>query len=106
VKIRRRALLEAVKQKLQAGNLVVIEDIKLAEPKTKLIAQALSPVREKKASLLLVSGENSSDLVRASRNIYALNLVTQSDLNAYDVWRRQKLVLFKSACDALIARYV
>lgn len=104
--IRRRALLEALKQKLQSGNVKIIEDIALSEPKTRLVAQALMPIRDKaKMSLLLVVPGHSPELVRASRNIASLDLLPQHDLNAYSVWRRQKLVLFKSACDSLIARW-
>jgi large subunit ribosomal protein L4 len=104
--MRRRALLEALKQKLQAGKVVVIEDFKLPEPKTKLMAQALAPIGgEESASILVVPPEYSSELVRASRNLPALDLIPQADLNAYAVWRRGKLVLFKSACKSLVERY-
>lgn len=106
VKLRRRALLEAIKQKLQAGNVIIIEDITVAEPKTRLVAQALAPIREnKKTSLLMVASQHSPDLNRASHNIAALDLLPEADLNAYAVWRRNKLVLMKSACKPLIARW-
>jgi large subunit ribosomal protein L4 len=105
-KMRRRALLEALKQKLQADKVVVIEDIKLAEPKTKLMAQALAPIGKKEsASMLVVVPEHSPELVRASRNLPALDLLPQADLNAYAVWRRERIVLFKSACKPLVERY-
>lgn len=105
-KMRRRALLEALKQKLQTGNVVVMEDIELEEPKTRFVVQALAPVREKESgSMLVVAREYSPELVRASRNIPALDLMIEADLNAYAVWRRQKLVLFKSACKPLVERY-
>lgn len=105
-KMRRRALLEALKQKLQAGKVVVIEDFKLAEPKTKLMAQALAPISGKEStSMLVVAPEYSPELVRASRNLPALDLIPQADLNAYAVWRRERLVLFKSACKPLVERH-
>jgi large subunit ribosomal protein L4 len=105
-KMRRRALLEALKQKLQAGKVLVIEDVKLAEPKTKLMNQALAPIRESKStSMLVVATEYSPELVRASRNLPALDLMPQADLNAYAVWRRDRLVLFKSACKPIVERY-
>ncbi len=104
--IRRRALLEAFKQKLQTGNVLIIEDIKVPEPKTRYVAQALSSIRSsRKESLLLVAPEHSQQLNRASRNIAALSLLPQSDLNAYAVWRRQKLVMFESACQSFIERW-
>jgi large subunit ribosomal protein L4 len=105
-KMRHRALLEALKQKLQTGNVVVMEDIKLEDPKTKFVTQALTPVRDSsKVSLLLVPAQYSPELLRASRNIASLDLMPEADLNAYAVWRRQKLVLFKSACKPLVERY-
>ncbi len=105
-KMRQRALLEALKQKLQTGNVVVMEDIKLKEPKTRLVVQALAPVRDSsKVSLLLVPAQYSPELLRASRNMVSLDLMPEADLNAYAVWRRQKLVLFKSACKPLVERY-
>lgn len=104
--IRRRALLEALKQKLQSGKVTVIEDINLPEPKTKLVAKILTPIRENsKVSLLIVPPAHLPELMRASRNLASLDLLPQEDLNAYAVWRREKLVLFKSACEPLIARW-
>jgi large subunit ribosomal protein L4 len=104
--VRSRALLEALKQKLQCGNLLIIEDITLPEAKTKHVALALKNLRERKnISLLLVSGTASQELQRAGRNIAALNIITEKDLNAYSVWQPRKLVLFKSACEPLIARW-
>lgn len=105
-KMRQRALLEALKQKLQTGNVVVMEDIKLEEPKTRLLAQVLAPVRAgSKVSLLLVPAQHSPQLLRAARNMASLDLMSEADLNAYAVWRRRKLVLFKSACKPLVERY-
>lgn len=104
--VRNKALLEALKQKLQNGNLLIIEDITLPEAKTKFVAQALGSLRERKnVSLLLVSPASSQDLQRAGRNIQALDITTEKDLNAYSVWQPRKLVLFKSACEPLIARW-
>jgi len=105
-KMRRRALLEALKQKLQTDNVIVIDDLTIAEPRTRLVVEALASIRGKdRIPMLLVSSQHSPELVRASRNIPALDLVPEADLNAYAVWRRQKLVLFKSACKPLVERY-
>ncbi len=104
--VRSKALLEALKQKLQRGNLLIIEDISLPEAKTKHVALALKNLRERNnVSLLLVPSASSQDLQRAGRNIQALNIVTEKDLNAYSVWQPRKLVLFRSACEPLIARW-
>lgn len=104
--MRRGALLEALKQKLQTGKVTVIEDIRLTEPKTKFVAKTIDKLREDNSqTLLLVTTGHFPDLLRASRNIACLELAPQDDLNAYSVWRPQKLVLFKSACKPLIERW-
>lgn len=103
---RHRGLLEALKQKLQADKVIVVEDIELAEPKTKFVAEALKPVRGKENTpLLLVLPAHSQDFLRAARNLRAVDIMPERDLNAYAVWRRQKLVLFKSACKPLVERW-
>jgi len=106
VATRRRGLLEALKQKLQAGDVVIVEDIKLSEPRTRFVAEALKKVREPQLdSMLLVLPEHSADFVRAGRNLRAVDITYQAELNAYAVWRRKKLVLTKSACKPLVERY-
>jgi large subunit ribosomal protein L4 len=104
--LRKKALLEALKQKIQNGDLSIIEDITVSEPKTKLVAQVLAAVRQKNnISMLLVPSSPTTELLLASRNIAALDVLSEKDLNAYAVWRPKKLMLFKSACDSLIARW-
>ena len=54
-------------------------------------------------TLLVIGGENK-DLCLAARNVASVEIVTGTDVNAYQVLRSDKLVFTKQAFEAITQR--
>ena len=88
----RAALQSALSVKLAEGNVIVVSDLTLAQPKTKLLSQALAQLGLA-GSVLLVVGEGRMDVVQAGKNLSKVTLVRPEELNVYDVLRCDSLVI-------------
>jgi len=103
-KVRALALKHALSAKAQAGDLVVLEDAKLAEPKTKTLKDAFAKLSL--TNTLVIDGvELDENFALAARNMPDTDLLPVQGINVYDVLRRDTLVLTKSALEALEARF-
>ncbi len=91
----------ALRLKLEAGEVKVLDGFELAEPKTRLVAAALSAAGLAGQSCLFVTEGLNADLVRASRNIPRVSVVPRSDLNADIVMRHRNILVFSDAVEAL-----
>ena len=65
-KIRRLAMKSALSAQFNDGNIIVVNEIKLAEAKTKLVAQMLKELGSEKKTLLVLPGKEDK-IVRASK---------------------------------------
>ena len=91
-KPRALALRKALSERLKAGDVVVVDDLKLASPKTKdFIGVHLRPGIEGHDALF-VAQATDKNLTLASRNVQNVALTTSDSLNTYDVLRPDKLV--------------
>jgi large subunit ribosomal protein L4 len=99
------ALRKALSERLKAGDVVVLNDLKLGSPKTKDFIGVLDAL-ELKGSALIVSQETDRNLTLASRNVPHVALSTSDSLNTYDVLRPDKLVFTKSAFEKVEARLI
>jgi len=103
-KVRALALKHALSAKVKAGGLIVVDDVKLAEPKTKVLAERFGKLGV--ANALIISGaEVEENFARAARNIPNVDVLPVQGINVYDILRRDTLVLSKAAVDALEARF-
>lgn len=88
----RAALRSALSAKLVEGGILVVSDLALAEPKTKLLAKTLAQLGLP-AKVLIVAGEGRLDLERAARNLAGVKLVQPDQLNVYDVLRYDSILI-------------
>jgi large subunit ribosomal protein L4 len=102
-KTRALALRKALSERLKAGDVVVLDDLKLTSPKTKDFIKVISAL-ELKGTTLVVSSGDDKNLALASRNIENVSIATSDSLNTYDVLRPDKLVFTKSAFEKVEAR--
>src|SRR6266436_1952247 len=100
---RQLALRKALSERLRAGDVVVVNDLKLESAKTKEFIGVLSAL-ELQGSALIVSQVTDKKLTLASRNVPNVALTTSDSLNTYDVLRPDKLVYTQSAFETLEAR--
>lgn len=102
-KVRRLALKTALSSKQAAGKLIVLDDAKIDDAKTKSLSVQLSALGLKSA--LIVSGpEVDSNFAKAAANIPMIDVLPQQGANVYDILRRDTLVLTKDAVTHLVER--
>jgi large subunit ribosomal protein L4 len=97
------ALRKALSERLRAGDVVLIDDLKLGSHKTKEFVGVLSAL-EIKGSALIVAQPADQNLARALRNVPRVALTTSDMLNTYDVLRPDKLVFTRNAFEQIEAR--
>jgi large subunit ribosomal protein L4 len=102
-KTRQLALRKALSERLQAGDVVVVDDLKLESPKTKEFVGLLAAL-ELNGTALIVAQAADRNLRLASRNVPNVTLTTSELLNTYDVLRPDKLVFTKGAFEKVEAR--
>ena len=91
----------AIRLKIEAGELRVLDGVELPEVKTKHIAAALKNAGLSGQSCLFVTEGINFDLVRAARNIPRVTVLPRADLNADVVMRHRNILVFSDAVEAL-----
>ncbi|RMD48758.1 MAG: 50S ribosomal protein L4 [Alphaproteobacteria bacterium] len=102
-KVRRLGLKMALAAKAKAGELVVLDEARLEEPRTRELAARLKKLGWKKA-LVIDGAEIDANFARAARNIEGLDVLPSIGANVYDILRRETLVLTRAGVEALEAR--
>jgi large subunit ribosomal protein L4 len=100
---RQLALRKAMSERLRAGDVLLVDDLKLGSPKTKEFVSVLSAL-ELKGTALIVAHAADKNLMLATRNVPDVALTTSDSLNTYDVLRSDKLVFTRNAFEQLEAR--
>jgi large subunit ribosomal protein L4 len=101
-KVERGALRAAVAQKLQAGELVVIDELAMADFKTKAASELLKNLGVS-GKAVVVDVTPADGLARAIRNIPGVSLVDSQRLTAREVLDARRMVATKSAFERLQA---
>jgi large subunit ribosomal protein L4 len=101
-KVRALGLRHALSAKAKDSKLIVLDEAKSGEIKTKLLVQALSNLGIGNA--LIVDGAFDENFALSARNIPAVALLVAEGLNVYDILRRDTLVLTKAAVKAIEER--
>lgn len=88
----RAALQSALSGKLAEGKLIILSDLALEQPKTKLLAKALDQLGVNDYALL-VAADTASTVIQAAQNLDTLKVVSADGLNVYDVVRAGIVVI-------------
>ena len=99
------ALRKALTERINAGDVLVVDDLKLASAKTKEFVGVLSAL-EVKGSALVVAAASDKNLTLAARNVPKVELTTSDALNTYQVLKSGKLVFAKDAFEKVEARLI
>ncbi len=100
---RQLAMRKALSERLRAGDVVLVDELKLGSPRTKEFLGVLKAL-ELKGTALIVAQAADENLTLASRNVPNVALTTSDTLNTYDVLRPAKLVFTRNAFEQLEAR--
>lgn len=105
-KMRRKALYMVLSAKAKDGKVILLEDLKLDQPKTKLMMLVLGKLPPGGASSMLVLPSYNQDLIRAVRNIPKVQPVQAKDLNALDVLSYKYLLMPKESVKVIKETFV
>src|SRR5271170_7333258 len=100
---RQLALRKALSERLKAGDVLVVDDLKLTSPKTREFIGVLAAL-ELTGTTLVVSHGVDKNLLLASRNVPGVELTTGDSLNTYDVLRSDKIVFTRGAFENIEQR--
>ena len=95
-KLRRLAMLSMLSSKAQEKELIVIDEIKFEEPKTKEMVKMLDAVKaEKKA--LIVMAEKDENVIKSAANIPGVRTALVGTMNVYEIINHGSLILTADA---------
>ena len=102
-KTRQLALRKALSERLKAGDVVVVDELKLAAPKTKEMVSVMAAL-DLKGRTLIVSSGTDKNLRLASRNLPDVALTTSDLLNTYDLLHPDKILFTRGAFEKIESR--
>lgn len=94
-KEKRAALKSVLSSKVQENKLIVLEDLKLDEIKTKTLVNVLDNLKVSKA--LIVTNDDDRNVVLSARNIPKVQTTATNTINVYDILKYNTVVLTKAA---------
>ena len=95
-KVRRLALKSALSTKAASQEIVILDEIKLDEYKTKVIVNMLSAIGATKKALIVLP-EVDGKVIKSANNIKGVKTAQVNELNVYDILNADKLVIVKDA---------
>jgi large subunit ribosomal protein L4 len=100
---RQLALRKALSERLKAGDVLIVDDLKLTGGKTKEFVSILKAL-EVTGTVLIVAQGADANLMRASRNVPDVEVTTGEDLNTYQLLRSDKALFTRGAFEHLEQR--
>ena len=98
-KEKRAALKSVLTAKVQENKVVILDELKLDEVKTKAMVNVLNNVKAEKA--IVVLKENDEKVVLSARNIAGVQTSLVNTINVYDILKHNTLVMTKEAVQAI-----
>ena len=104
-KVRALGLKMALSSKAAAGNLIVLDNLDVADGKTKVLHEKFGKLGLGKTALVIDGEALNVGFARASANLGHVNLLPAAGANVYDIMRHETLVLTRAAVEKLEARF-
>ena len=99
-KVKRLAILSALSAKAAAGDMILVDNLSVAEYKTKTVGNRLSGLGVSKKALI-VTPEVEAKLVKSAANIPGVVTTVATSVNTYDVVNADKFILSVDAAKKL-----
>lgn len=99
-KVKRLALKSALSAKVADKEIIVLDELKFAEPKTKEMVKVLENIKADKKALIVMD-EKDENVVRSASNIQGVRTALVSTMNVYEIINHYSLVLTKAAAERI-----
>jgi len=103
-KVKRLALKSVLSDKVASSKLVVLDELKLSDAKTKEMVKVLGNLNLKKALMVLPEGSNKE--VLSARNIQGIKTCGVGTINVYDILKYDHLVVTKATVEKIEEVYI
>jgi large subunit ribosomal protein L4 len=99
-KARRGALADALAAKVAENKLILIENLEISAPKTKLVSSLIEALGVKETALVLIKAENKN-LTLAARNVPSVKVLRIENVNVYDLLKYRYLITTQDVLSAM-----
>ena len=95
-KEKRAALKGALTDKVQKGSIIVLDELKMEEKKTKFFAEVMKNIKAEGKSYVVI-GDNDQNVILSARNLPGVKTSVSDLINVYDIMNARTLVVTKEA---------
>ena len=99
-KVKRLALKSVLSAKVADKEIIVLDELKFAEQKTKEMVKVLENIKADKKALIVMD-EKDENVVRSASNIQGVRTALVSTMNVYEIINHYSLVLTKAAAERI-----
>jgi large subunit ribosomal protein L4 len=99
-KVRRLAMLSALSSKALEKELIVIDELKFEQPKTKEMIKVLENIKAGRKALIIMDVKDEN-VVRSASNIQGVRTALVGTMNVYEIINHNSLILTKSAVEKI-----
>ena len=99
-KLRRLALKSVLSAKVSGNELIVVDELKFEEPKTKEMVNVLKNINADKKALIVMD-QKDENVVKSASNIQGVRTALVSTMNVYEILNHYSLVLTKAAAEKI-----
>ena len=100
-KVKKLARKSALTYKAKEDSILVIEDIKMDQPRTKDFVSILNGLNVADKKTLIVVSDSDSNINLSSRNLTNVKVIPASQLNTYDILNAKSVVLAEGSIDKI-----
>ncbi len=100
--LKKVALREAIEGKIADKELLIIDNLRIESPKTKVMVSILKNLSIS-GTVLIVVPEKDQNLLLSSRNIPGVTVRRASDVNVYDIVAHDRIIITREAMEKLEA---
>jgi large subunit ribosomal protein L4 len=102
-KTRKLALQKALTERIKSGEVLVVDQISIAQPKTKEFISILDNLKVD-GTALLVTNNPDQNLQLSTRNVSYVGVTTSDSLNTYDTLKYDRIIITRDAFNGLQSR--
>ena len=99
-KLRRLAMKSALSSKVAENEIIVVDELKFEEPKTKEMIKFLQAVNAAKKALI-VTADKDENVVKSAANIPGVRTVLATTMNVYEIVNHESFIVTKEAVELI-----
>lgn len=101
-KVKSLAKCSALTYKVRENNLLVVEDVKMDQPKTKEFISILNSLQADKKKVLVLTGDQDCNLYLSFRNLPNVQGYLYNDMNTYDIINADVVLMTEATAQSIV----